>query len=72
MQLRCGREQTVFAATGGRGDAVGDLLLHHKDSAGEISNLREEPEQNVGRNVVGQIADDNEIVARLQRAAQPG
>ena len=62
VELREGGERAVVADAGGGGDAVGDFALHHEHGAVEEIGARGgvEVEQDVGGDVVGEIADDVE------------
>ena len=59
-----GGEHAVVADAGEGGDAIGDLALHHEDGAFERGGEGggEEFEQDVGGDVVGEVADDVEAV----------
>ena len=63
VDLREGGERAVVADAGRGGDAVGDLALHHEHGAAEEAGARggEEVEQDVGGDVVGEVADDVEV-----------
>ena len=62
VELREGGERTVVADARVRGDAVGDLALHHEHGAAEKTGARGDVEvkQDVGGDVVREIADDVE------------
>lgn len=65
IELRGGREQAVVADAGMGSKAVGDLALNHNDGAVDCLVRGEEVEQDVGSDVVGQIADDEQLVRIL-------
>ena len=58
VELGGGGEETVVADAGRGGDAVGDFALHHEDGATEVGGGAEEVEEDVGGDVVGEVADD--------------
>ena len=60
VQLRGYREQAVVARAGWCGDAVGNLTLDHHDGAVDDWMRGEEVKQDIGCDVVRQIADDEE------------
>jgi hypothetical protein len=62
VELGEGREWAVVADAGCGGDAVGDFALHHQDGAAEqaLAGGGEEVEEDVGGDVVGEVADDVE------------
>lgn len=66
---RC-REQAEVARARCRGDAVCHLALHHDDGHAERGVLGEEMQQDVRRNVVGQVANDVGGFAGLQIGAE--
>ena len=51
-------EQSVVAGARLGGDAVGDFALHQDDDGIEIFRVVEQAQKNVGRDVVGKVADD--------------
>ena len=60
VHLGGGGEDTEVADAGRRGDALGDLVLEHEHGAAEMAAFAhfEELEQDLRRDVVGQVADD--------------
>src|ERR1035437_5062560 len=59
VHLCSGGKQAVVAHAGSSGDAVRNLPLHHHNGAGENTTRagREETQQNLRSDVVGQVAD---------------
>lgn len=65
VHLGGGGEEAEVAATGRGGDALGDLALHHEHGGGEEAGGgeggAEEMEQDIGGDVVGEVADDVDV-----------
>ena len=57
VELGGGGEQTVVAAAGFGGDAIGNLALYQDDEGFKIFGVIEEAQQNIGSDVVRKIAD---------------
>ncbi len=53
----------VIAGAGRGGNAGGDLALHHEHGALDGAGEAEEMQQNLRGNEVGQVADDEQLVA---------
>lgn len=70
VELDCYGEQAVVARAGLRGDAVGDFALDHEDGAIDSGFMRGEMEQDVRGEVVGQVADDEELFGWLRQGGE--
>ncbi len=73
VELRGCRKQAIVAASSRCRQAVGNFFLHHEDNRRKITVVFQQPQQNVGGDVVRQVADDagwfgREIQARAQAA----
>src|SRR5208283_946846 len=58
VKLRGGGEQSVVAAAGFGGNAIGNLALHEDDDGLKVFRILEQAEKDVGGDVVGKVADD--------------
>ncbi len=57
IKLRGCRKQAIVAASRRCRQPVGDFFLHHDDNGRKIAVILQQPQQNVGRDVIRQIAD---------------
>ncbi len=65
VELRGGGEQAVIAGAGAGGDALSDFMLDHHDGAVDDGVRGEEVKEDVGGDVVGEIADDEELAVAV-------
>ena len=70
VELHGRAEHAIVAGAGCGGDALGDFALHHQDGAIDGGVVRDEVEQDVGGDVVGQIADDRRACVRAPGPAR--